>query len=205
MTSREGKGTGSLAHQLTELLAPSVQALGYDLIDLEFQNKSPQGGAIVRLFIDYLQPSQEKVGIEDCVRVDRGVSEKLESPDFEELLPEQFTLEVSSPGVDRPLTRPEHFQQFVGRKTRIKTYRPLTREEIGNDTYFAHHETQKNFGGELNGLENGNVLLTVDGEQIRIPYTQVAKAHLDVADDLLNAEEFLDLKNKHKAKANKKR
>lgn len=203
MTSTK-EGKGSLAHQIAELLAPSVQAMGYDLIDLEFQNKSQQGGAVVRLFIDHLQPARDHVGIEDCMRVDRGVTEALDGPAFAELLPEAgYTLEVSSPGVDRPLTRPEHFTQFAGKKAKVKTYRPLSADELANAVYYAHHEKQKNFGGKLIGLEGGNVLLEVEGQKIQIPYAQVAKAHLDVADDLLSAPEFMD--SKHKQKVKKKR
>lgn len=203
MTSKEGK---ALVHQLAELLGPSVQAMGYDMIDLEFQNKSPQGGAVVRVFIDHLEPSEEKgrIGIEDCMAVDRGVTEKLEGPDFAELLPEEFTLEVSSPGIDRPLTRPEHFSRYVGSKARVKTYRPLTKEEVANDVYFAHHEKQKNFGGILLGLENGQIFMEVDGQKVSIPYAQVAKANLDVADDLLSSPGFSNPK-KDKQKRNEKR
>lgn len=201
MTSKEGKGSSSLAARLNEMLAPSVQAMGYDLIDLEYQGKSPQGGPVLRAFIDFLSPAGSHIGIEDCVRVDRGLTDLLNGPEMAELLPADFTLEVSSPGVDRPLTRPEHFTKFTGKKARVKTFRALTEEELGNAAYFELHQRQKNFGGILRGWNAENVLMEVDREQIRIPFEQIAKAHLDLADDLLQNEDFLN----DKQRKNKKR
>ena len=205
MDSKAGKNASSLAQLIAELLAPSVLAMGYDMIDLEFQNKSPQGGAVVRLFIDHLEPADERrIGIEDCLAVDRGVTDLLEGEAFADLLPDGIILEVSSPGIDRPLTRPEHFSRYVGRKARVKTFRPLTKDEVANDVYFAHHEKQKNFGGTLLGLEHGQIFMEVDGQKVRIPYAQVAKANLDIADDLLASPGFSDSK-KDKQKRNEKR
>jgi ribosome maturation factor RimP len=200
MTLREGNGSGSLAKEVAGVITPTVTALGYDIIDMEYSPKSQQGGAVLRLFIDHLVPQSENIGIEDCVKVDRHVSELLEGPDFNELLPDGFILEVSSPGIDRPLTRPEHFSRFPGKKVRIKTYRPLTETEVDNSAYFQLHPKQKNFGGILLGIEGGHILLQVENQGVKIPFAQVAKAHLDIADDILNSTNFSNDNKKSKTR-----
>lgn len=196
MTSKEGK-SGSAIDRLAPAIGPCVRALGYDLVDLEYQAKSPQGGAVVRLFIDHETEEKGYIGIEDCVKVDRGLTELFESADFQEVFPSEFTLEVSSPGVDRPLTRREHFERFQGKKARIRTFRSLSAAELGDPSYFARNPKQKNFVGILAGWEAENVVLDVDGTRVLIPFELVAKAQLDIADELLQTK---NLGKNHKGK-----
>jgi ribosome maturation factor RimP len=176
----------SLAVRLEALIAPQVRALGYDLLELEYLSKSPIGGALVRLFIDHpgtdpLDPNAPKIGLEDCVKVDKGLDDFFESATFSAEFPTAFTLEVSSPGLDRPLKQLPDFEKFKTQRAQINTYRPVTAEEMGNPQYFKHHQKQKNFLGVLLGIEGDRIVLEADKERITIPYPLIAKAHLDIA------------------------
>jgi ribosome maturation factor RimP len=176
------KGSNSVANRLEELLSPEVKRLGYELLDLEYLPKSHQGGAVIRLFIE--NSSGSPISFDDCAAVDHGLDAVFESGDFESLLADTFTLEVSSPGLDRPLKRPSDFIRFAGKKVQIKTYRPLSLEEMGNGKYFEHHQKQKNFFGILHGYAGDSVELETDNERFKIPFALITKAHLDVSSQL---------------------
>lgn len=180
------KSNNSLPSRLEELLTPEVRKLGYELLDLEYLPRTNQGGAVIRLFIE--NPSGQGISFGDCVAVDHGLDPVFESPTFEELLADTFTLEVSSPGLDRPLKKPSDFLKYAGKRAEIKTYRPLTAEEMGNGRYFEHHQKQKNFFGLLHGYAGDSVELETDNERFRIPFALITKAHLDVASQLDPAE-----------------
>jgi len=184
------KGATSLAVRIEALIAPQVRALGFELLELEYLSKGPNGGPMMRLFIDHigadpLNPNSPKIGLEDCVTVDKGLDAFLESEEFTNTLPTSFTLEVSSPGVDRPIKRLPDFEKFKTLRAEIKTYRPITLEEMGNAKYFEHHKKQKNFLGVLLGVEGDKIVLEADKERILIPYSLVAKANLDLADSIV--------------------
>lgn len=176
------RGPNSLANRLEEMVAPQVKNLGYELLDLEYQVKSPQGGPVLRLFIE--NPSGAPISFEDCVAVDHGLDAYFESAEFEAVLADTFTLEVSSPGLDRPLKKPNDYIRYEGKKAQIKTFRPLTAEEMANSKYFEHHQKQKNFVGILRGYAEESVELETDNERFRIPFALITKANLDVASQL---------------------
>lgn len=180
------KTTNSLASRLEEMLTPEVKKLGYELLDLEYLPRTNQGGAVIRLFID--SPAGKGISFEDCVAVDHGLDPVFESNSFEDLLADTFTLEVSSPGLDRPLKKPSDFLKYAGKRAEIKTYRPLTAEEMGNEKYFEHHQKQKNFFGILHGYAGDSVELETDNERFRIPFALITKANLDVASQLDTAD-----------------
>lgn len=175
-------GPTSFASRLESLIAPEVKNLGYDLLDLEFQARTPHGGAVIRLFIE--NPSGTPISFEDCVKVDHGLDPFFESPAFNETCSETFTLEVSSPGIDRPLKRPSDFSKHEGQKVQIKTFRPLTMEEMANSKYFEHHQKQKNFFGILRGFAGESVEMETDNERFKIPFALITKAHLDISSQL---------------------
>jgi ribosome maturation factor RimP len=164
------------------LVSPRVKSLGYELLDLEYQARSPQGGPVLRLFIESLEG--KPISFDDCAAVDHGLDSLFESPEFETVLPETFTLEVSSPGLDRPLKKPSDFLKHEGQRAQIKTFRPLTEAEMGNGKYFEHHQKQKNFFGILKGYAGDSVELEADKERIKIPFALITKANLDVASQL---------------------
>ena len=139
---------------LEALLEPAVSRLGYELVGVEYH-----GGrrALLRLYID----REGGVSVEDCQRVSRQVSGLL---DVEDPIPGPYTLEVSSPGLDRPLFRAADFQRFVGREVRIRTDVPL--------------EGRRNFRGVLRGLRGDEVLVEVDGAELALPVERIEQARL---------------------------
>ncbi len=139
---------------LEALLEPAVSRLGYELVGVEYH-----GGrrALLRLYID----REGGVSVEDCQRVSRQVSGLL---DVEDPIPGPYTLEVSSPGLDRPLFRAADFQRFAGREVRIRTDVPL--------------EGRRNFRGVLRGLRGDEVLVEVDGAELALPVERIEQARL---------------------------
>jgi ribosome maturation factor RimP len=107
--------------ELEELIEPTVVNLGYELSDLELKLGGRDG--IVRVFID----KPEGVDLTDCEIVSKQLSAVL---DVEDPLPGHYTLEVSSPGLDRKLTKPSHFQRFLGETVRVKLRFPLAGDKI---------------------------------------------------------------------------
>lgn len=139
-----------------------LSSLGMELVDLEYTR---QGRAMVlRLFID----KEGGVTLDDCAGVSRELSEVL---DVEDIIPDHYTLEVSSPGLDRPLKKVADYEKYKGRLVKIRTFEPLP-DDAGNK--------RKTFLGELKGLENGIVLLKLkEGQGAAIPFEKIAKANLD--------------------------
>jgi ribosome maturation factor RimP len=134
------------------VLEPVVGGLGYELVDLELSNR----GRMIRLFID----KENGVTVDDCALVSNHVSRLLAvEMDFD-----YDRLEVSSPGLDRPLRKEEDFRRFSGEKVQIKLRVPLA--------------GRKNFAGVLRGVEGGVVSLEVDGAMLTLELINVDKARL---------------------------
>ncbi len=192
------EGLAHSADRWVNLLSPLVNPLGYQVVYVELQTHRQK---ILRIFIDFLESREGvSVGIEDCVKVARALDEPLDQlPDLEAALKGAYELEVSSPGVDRPLRTENDFGRFKGRDVRIHTFRALGSAEIGNAKYAEKNPKQKNFLGVLGGLEGGKVLLTVSHEmgkaagkkskakkndedsadRIEIPFPLISKANLE--------------------------
>lgn len=144
-----------MREKLLSMLEPAVAALGYELVELEFH---PQGrGGLLRVYID----RPEGVGLDDCEKVSRQVSALL---DVEDPIPGAYTLEVSSPGLDRPLRRAEDFTRFSGQRAKLELLLP--------------RDGRRRFSGTLRGLEAGEVLIEVDGVNYRLPLAEIGKARL---------------------------
>jgi ribosome maturation factor RimP len=142
-----------------EVVEPLVAGEGMELVDVEYVREQP--GWILRLFID--KPGG--VGLDDCSLVSRAVDTALDVEDF---IPHEYHLEVSSPGLNRPLKKPEHFLRVVGKKVKVKTFGPIG------------EPPRKNFRGTLLGLSDGEVEVEVEGAgRLRIPLKDVAKANLE--------------------------
>lgn len=141
--------------ELMKLLEPAVERLGYELSDLEVKLGGRDG--VVRLFID----KPEGVGLEDCETVSRQVSALL---DVEDPLPGHYVLEVSSPGLDRRLTKVAHFQRFMGEDIRVTLRFPI--------------EGRKNFRGALRAADEKVIEVEVDGESHRLPMATIQSARL---------------------------
>ena len=140
---------------LWELFEPVVNGMGFDLIEIEhFPN--PKHG-VLRLYID----KPEGVVIEDCSAVSHQVSALI---DVEEPVSGQFNLEVSSPGLDRPLRRLKDFQRFVGSQVKIKTVMPL--------------DGQRNFKGRLLKADEEVLVIETDTEELSLPMNAIEKARI---------------------------
>ncbi|HEY1417148.1 MAG TPA: ribosome maturation factor RimP [Myxococcaceae bacterium] len=149
------------------LVEPLVRAEGVELVELEYVREPV--GWILRLFID--RPGRDPmakeggIGLEECARVSHAVETALE---VEDLVPHAYSLEVSSPGINRPLRRPEHFRKVVGKRVKVKTFGPVGQPP------------RKSFTGTL--LESSASDITVEvegGGAFHIPIRDIAKANLD--------------------------
>lgn len=144
-----------LRDTLVARLAPLVEGLGYELWELEY---SPgRGNGFLRLYID----AAAGITLDDCERVSRAVSEVL---DAEDPIPGQYTLEVSSPGLERPLRTAEHFARFVGETVSVETVQAI--------------EGRRRFKGVLAAAGAETVEVEVDGRPWTLPLSGIRKAHL---------------------------
>jgi ribosome maturation factor RimP len=168
----EVRGKTSEDKQLLELLDPVAEAAGYEIVRLRLM-----GGATRRLQIMAERPEDGEMGIDDCTRLSRAVSEILDAADPIE---GEYALEVSSPGIDRPLTRLKDFAAYEGLEARIE----LDRLADG----------RKRFKGELAGTEDGQVGINVEDAPdttLYIPFDWIAEAKLVLTDQLMKRGEQL--------------
>jgi ribosome maturation factor RimP len=146
--------------KLQSLAEPVVTGQGYELVDLEFKTE-PGVGWVLRVFID--KPGTEGgVGLEDCAQVSRELSAVL---DVGDAIPHHYSLEVSSPGLNRPLKKESDFARFIGKKAKIRTSRPVG-------------ESRRNFSGTLVGVDGGKVKIDVGDQVCEVPVADVEKANL---------------------------
>jgi ribosome maturation factor RimP len=144
---------------LWALAEPYVRDAGFDLVEVQSGREST--GWVVRLFIDRLAEDQALLSHADCERVSRDLSAAL---DVADMIPHAYQLEVSSPGLDRPLRRERDFARFAGRSARIRLADGV--------------EGRRNFSGTIRGAQSGLVEIECDGRSYQLPIEQVAKANL---------------------------
>ncbi|MEW5837554.1 MAG: ribosome maturation factor RimP [Pseudomonadota bacterium] len=153
--------------KLNALFAPVAQDLGLELVGVEFH---PGSHAVLRVYIDR-EPGG--VTVDDCADMSRAISALL---DVEDPIPGHYTLEVSSPGFDRPLFRLGDFARFSGEPARIRLVRAL----MVQPSNAPGARPQRNFSGILQGVEGREVLLSLDEDTVvRLPFADIDKAHLD--------------------------
>ena len=151
---------------LLELLDPVAEALGYEIVRLRLM-----GGGVRRLQIMAETPDGHMV-IKDCTRLSRAVSEVLDAADP---ITGEYNLEVSTPGIDRPLTRLKDFQRNLGYEARIELDRPVD-------------GGRKRFRGAIAGVEGKDVLIDLEGEEAEtavVPFAWMTEAKLVLNDDLM--------------------
>jgi ribosome maturation factor RimP len=141
--------------RLDDLLQPLIEGLGYEFVGLEYTSAPKQ--SLLRLYID----ASEGVGLSDCEFVSREVASLM---DVEDPIAGHYTLEVSSPGVDRPLFTLEQFARFAGEQAKL--------------TVFAPVDGRRKFKGRIEAAEDGQVRLQVDGEDVTLAFENIAKARL---------------------------
>ena len=147
------------AEQIRGILDPILASLGLSLWDMEFQKHGPSW--LLRIYID-----REGTGVtlDDCETVSRDLAAAL---DVEDVIPHAYTLEVSSPGLDRKLSKPEHFVRFTGSAVKVKTYQLINGQKV--------------FQGRLTGLAGDRVKVEINpGQIVEIPMGDIAKASLEV-------------------------
>ena len=150
--------TAEILDRVRTMAREILEFAGMELVHLEM--KREPGGLLLRVYID----KEGGVTLEDCARVSRQLSVQL---DVEDPIEGRYTLEVSSPGLDRPLHSDRDFERFAGRQIHLSTRVPL--------------DGRRNFQGRLDGLVDGSVQMTLEGgHRVAIPRDQVAKARLEI-------------------------
>lgn len=147
---------------VTKIAQPILDSMGLELVDIEFGRVGRD--AVLRLFID----KDGGVMLDDCAGFSRELSLIL---DVDDVIAGNYTLEVSSPGLDRPLKKPADYERFTGRLIKVRTYEPFL-DDSGNK--------RKTFLGKLEGLADGIVRMTLtEGQTAAIPLERIAKANLE--------------------------
>jgi ribosome maturation factor RimP len=159
---KEGKSLSKVTGIVEEMVNPILEDLSLELVDIEYVKEGPN--YFLRVFID----KDNGVDIDECAAVSEKLSEKLDEVDP---IPENYFLEVSSPGAERPLKKEKDFQRAIGKNVHIKTYEPI--------------DNEKTFEGILAGFDGNVVTVEVKiktrKKTIEIPYEKVAKARLAVS------------------------
>ena len=148
--------TESVLKEIERLIEPVLAEMGIDLVDMEY--RSGQGRRVLRIYVD--RPTG--INLDDCAMVSREIGNLL---DVKDLLQHHYVLEVSSPGLNRPLKREKDFLRAIGQKVKVKTSVPL--------------KGRKNFSGVLQSFENGMLQLKLDDTVVQIPEEDVKKASLE--------------------------
>jgi ribosome maturation factor RimP len=141
-----------------ELAAPLVKSEGMEIVDIEFRYEGSRGGKVLRLYLD----KEGGPNVDDLSRVSHQLSELLDTQD---VVPGTYTLEVSSPGINRPLKRPEHFARFVGKRIRVRT-----RDSI---------DGKRSFLGTLQEVLENQITLKQEGAQYQIPFAVIEKSNYE--------------------------
>jgi len=141
---------------MTELFEPVIQSMGYELVGVEFQGSLSH--ATLRVYIDH----ENGIGVEDCARISQQISAIL---DVEEPIPQAYDLEVSSPGLNRPLFKASDYERFSGCQVKIKMAVPV--------------DGRRNFKGLLQGVRQSKIVqIMVDNESYELLISDIAKANL---------------------------
>jgi ribosome maturation factor RimP len=154
----------SIVQAIERAILPVLERDGYDVVLTEYSAKSK----VLRLYIDKeaekAQADGSGISLDDCQRVSRIVSDVMDAEGLSDRVDGRFTLEVSSPGLDRPLVRPKDFKRYVGRKVQL-----TTREML---------DGRRKFSGSLTSADDSGVQLDVDGKPWAIAYQVIDRARL---------------------------
>ena len=157
-----------LRQTVRDLLEPTVARAGFDLVAVEWLGG--RRGSVLRVSIEGATEGKPGVNADDCARVTERISPLL---DEAAPIPGRYTLEVSSPGIDRPVQRRTDFQRFLGYRAKIR---------------LVEGPPRRRYTGVLNGVEEHDLLVMVDGEEHRLPLDTIERCHLD-----LTLEEYQNL------------
>ena len=145
----------SLEERITEMLAPSVEDLGYELVGIEYIRAGKH--STLRVYID----QEAGILVDDCAAVSRQVSAIM---DVEDPITNEYTLEVSSPGMERPLFKAEHYETFVGEDVKVQLRMPV--------------QNRRRWKGVIASVEGEIICLNVDGREERFALSNIQKANI---------------------------
>jgi ribosome maturation factor RimP len=155
----------TVVEKVREIAGRVAADRGLEIFDIQFRREAP--GMVLRIQIDRPGPAasaEDSVSVEDCAHVSRDLSAIL---DVEDVIPLAYTLEVSSPGLDRPLRRPDDYRRFAGRLAKI-----VMRGQVDGQGFFR---------GRLGGVDGDDVLIDADdGKRHRVPIGVITRANLEV-------------------------
>lgn len=155
MSGTESRETEIIA-QVRELLEPVIESEGMELVEVEYRREAH--GWVLRLFIDH----EGAVLVDDCAHISQVVGDLL---DVADVIRNPYHLEVSSPGLDRPLRKPEHFQRYTGKIVDVRTIKPL-------------YTNRRRFKGVLVASDSEQITMNCDGQLYTIPLDLVDRARL---------------------------
>lgn len=145
----------SLEERLTEMLAPSVEDLGYELVGIEYVRAGKH--STLRVYIDH----EDGILVDDCATVSHQVSAIM---DVEDPITNEYTLEVSSPGLERPLFTAQQYAAFVGEEVKVQLRMPI--------------QNRRKWKGVITAVEGEIITLTVDGKEERLALSNIQKANI---------------------------
>jgi len=160
------KGILDKTADIARLVEPVLQAMGYELVRVHYGSGS--GRPTLQIMAERLD--RRSMAVEDCAEISRPLSAML---DVEDPLEEAYVLEVSSPGIDRPLIRPADYQRFAGFEARLELSQPV--------------EGRRRFRGRIGELVDGQLRIIEEAGEYRLPLEQINKAKLVLTDDLIAA------------------
>ena len=147
----------TVAKRVGAVALPVLEEMGLELVEVQYRRE--QSGWVLRLIIY----KQEGISLEDCAAVSREISQLL---DIEDFVDQAYNLEVSSPGLNRPLKSMADFERFTGRMAKIKTIEPIAGEHV--------------FIGRIKKTEGETIILEIGRKEVTMPFSQVARARLEI-------------------------
>ena len=157
----------ALSQVIERIITPTVEGMGYELVRL-----TVSGGQRKTLQVMAEPKDGRNMSLDDCSHLSRAISAVL---DVEDPIEGAYSLEVSSPGIDRPLTRAKDYERFAGFEAKLETRAPI--------------DGRKRFKGKLLGLEAHNVKIEVEGAPLALPLEEIEKAKLVLTDELIAAHQ----------------
>ncbi len=154
-----------LTRRIAEIITPSLEDMGYELVRVRLT-----GSQRMTLQIMADRKDEAAMTVEDCADISNATSALM---DVEDPISDAYTLEVSSPGIDRPLTKPEHFTRYAGFDAKVEMH-----HMIGG---------RKRFTGIVQGIEDDQIILESDGDRVMLPYAEMRSAKLVLTDELIEA------------------
>jgi len=156
--------TTAAAARIERIIAPTLDGMGYELVRVQISGGSQHS----RLQVMAERIDQKGMTVDDCADISRAVSALL---DVEDPIAGSYVLEVSSPGIDRPLTRPQDFARFAGHEAKVEMRRVI--------------EGRRRFRGLLKGVEDGCAVLLMEGEAVKLPVEDIENAKLLVSEGMI--------------------